>query len=118
MQSLVGLTQLFECCFEKCLILVSLAGTQGCQSIQAHIDAYCCLPALWQCIGNFHLDGHKPPVRRFRDPSARHLAGEAEILCHIDPAELGNPDPMITQFELIICKIEAWFASLLAFEAR
>src|SRR5215472_675036 len=118
MQSLVSLPQLGECRFEKCLVLVSLAGTQGCQSVQAHIDAYGGLPFFWQCIRNCYLDGHKPPVRCFRDPSACQLACEAQILCHIHPAELGDPDSVITQFELIIGKIEARFASLLAFEAR
>src|SRR5215472_2878950 len=130
MQSLVSLPQLGECRFEKCLVLVSLAGTQGCQSVQAHIDAYGGLPFFWQGIRNCYLDGHKPPVRCFRDPSACHLADEAQILCHIHPAELGYPDPVITQFELIIGKIEARFASLfpeappaprgtyVAFEAR
>ena len=59
----------------------------------------------------------QPPVRRFRDPGPRHAAFETQILCHVDPAQLGNPDAMITQLELIIGEIEAGFASLLAFEA-
>ena len=117
MQSLVGLTQLFECRFEKCLVLVSLARTEACQSAEAHIDADCCWHFPWQCIRHFHLDGHTPPVRRFRDPGPRHAAGETQILCHVDPAQLGNPDAMITQLELIIGEIEAGFAALLAFEA-
>ena len=68
-------------------------------------------------IRNFDRETHKPPVRRFGDPSACHLAFEAQILRHIDPSELGDPDAMITQLALIIGKIETRFASLFAFEA-
>ena len=67
-------------------------------------------------IRKFHLDGHTPPIRCLGDARACHLAFEAQVLCHIHPAELGNPDAMIPQFELVIGKIEARLASLLAFE--
>src|SRR5215469_4764739 len=118
MEAFVSLTQLFECCFEEGLVLVSLSSTQRCQPIQPHIDAYCRLPFLWAGIWNFNRKAHKPPIRRFRDPCACHLAFETQILRHVDPSELGYPKAMIAQLELIVREIEAGFASLFAFEAR
>src|SRR5690242_15550234 len=116
MQSLVGLPQLFECCFEEGLVLVSLSSTQRCQPIQPNIDADCCWPFRWECLWKFHGEAHKPPIRCFRDPCACHLAFETQILRHVDPAELGYPKAMIAQVELIVREIEAGFASLFAFE--
>jgi len=64
----------------------------------------------------FHLNGDKPPIRCFGDPCPCHLASEPEILGHIHPAELGDPDAVITEFKLIVGEIEAWLASLFALE--
>ncbi|GER86346.1 hypothetical protein KDW_05080 [Dictyobacter vulcani] len=41
---------------------------------------------------------------------------EAQILSHIDPSKLWDPDAMIAQFHLIIRKIKAGFAAFFAFE--
>ena len=118
MQSLVGLAQLFERSREELLVLKSLTSAQRCQAVQAHIDANCSFPILCEFIWNFNCETHKPPVSRFRDPCACHLPFEAKILRQIDPSELGNPDAMIAQLELIVGEIEAGFASLLPLEAR
>src|SRR5712691_4494336 len=116
MQSLVGLTQLLERRFEECLVLVSLAGAQGCQSVQANINTYCCFSGVCSSIRDFDGNTDEPPICRARHTCSCHLAFEAQVLCHIHPAELGNPDAMIAQLELIVGKVKACFASLLAFE--
>ena len=117
MQSLVGLAQLLERSREELLILKSLTSAQRCQAVQAHIDANCSFPFPCEFLWNFNRETHKPPVRRFRDPCACHLPFEAKILRQIDPSELGNPDAMIAQLELIVGKVEARFAVLLALKA-
>src|SRR2546421_4402970 len=117
MQSFVRLTQFLEGGFEEGLVLDSLSRTQGGQSVQSHIDAASFGFVHPNRIRDFDLDGHKPPVRRFGDPCAHHLAFETQILCHVDPSQLGYPDAMIAQLTLIIGEIEARFTSLLAFKA-
>jgi hypothetical protein len=104
METLVGLTQFFECRFEEGLVLDSLAGTQGCQPVQAHINADSGWSLHWDDIRDFYLDGYKPPVRRFGDACTCYLAGEAQIFCHIHPSQFGDPDAMIAQLALIVGK--------------
>src|SRR6266699_4909265 len=116
MQAFIGLTQLAQSRFEKCLVLVFLSGTQGCQSVQTHIDANGSLLSFSKGIWEFNGETHKPPVRRFRDSCACHLAFEAQVLRHIHPSEFGDPDAMIPKLDLIIGKVETGLASLLAFE--
>src|SRR5258706_15051552 len=119
MEAFVGPTQLFERRFEEGLVLVFLACAQGCQSVEAHIDAYGVRTwvrwirwCLWKC------DGHacKPPIGGFGDPCACHLPVEAKVLRHIHPSKFGYPDTMITQLELIIGKIERGARAFFAFE--
>ena len=59
---------------------------------------------------------HQSAVFVIRAPVT--LPCETQILRHVDPAELGNPDAMITELKLIVGEIEARFASLFALEAR
>ena len=59
---------------------------------------------------------HQSAVLVIRAPAT--LPFEAEIFCHIHPSELGNPDAMITQFQLIVGQIKARLTSLLALETR
>jgi hypothetical protein len=116
MQPFLGLTQFLECLFEKCLVLVSLAGTQGCQAVQTHIDTNSGASFHGDYIRDLHLNGDKPPIRQFGDPCTRHLAVEAQVFGQIDPSEFRYPDTMISQLELIVRQVKAWFASFLAFE--
>src|ERR1700694_3829158 len=117
MQSFVGLTKFLEGGLEEGFVLDSLASTQGGQSVQSHIDAASFGFVHRNRIRDFDLDGHKPPVRRFGDPCAHYLALETQILCQVDPSQLGYPDAMIAQLQLIVGEIEACFTSLLAFKA-
>ena len=118
MQSFIGLTELFEGRFEEGLVLDSLSRTQGRQAVEAHIDANSSRFLHRNLIRDFDLDTHEPPIRYFGDPCPSDRALKSEILCHIDPAELGNPEAMISQRELIVGQIEAWFAALFALELR
>src|SRR2546423_14613126 len=117
MQSFVGQTKFLEAGSEEGLVLDSLSSTQGGQSVQSHIDADSGGFVHRTRIRDFDLDGHKPPVRRFGNPCAHHLAFETQILGHVDPSKLGYPDAMIAQLKLIVGEIEARFTSLLAFKA-
>jgi len=116
MQTFVGLTQLFERRSQECLVFVSLARTQGGKSVQANIDAHGGRSRALLFIWHLNRQGNKPPVSRFRNPCACHAAVEAQVLRHVDPAQLGNPDAMIPQFELVIGEVETGLAPLLAFE--
>src|SRR5258708_407060 len=109
MQPFVGLTQLGKSRFEECLVLVFLSCAQGCQSVEAHIDAYGVRTWVrWIRLRLWKFDGNacKPPIGGFGDPCACHLPVEAKVLRHIHPSKFGYPDTMITQLELIIGKIE------------
>src|SRR2546425_9968481 len=116
MQSLVSLAQLAQRRFEKCLVLVSLSGAQGCQSVQANIDADCGSSLVPLFIWQFKRDTHKPPISRFCHPCACHLAFEAQVLGHIHPSEFWGPEAMIPKLELIVGKIKTRFALLFAFK--
>src|SRR6266851_5979264 len=116
MQALVCPAQFLKGRFEESLVLDSLSRTHGGKPIQPHINAACCRFFHRDLVRHFDLDGDKPPIRCSRDPCACDFPFEAEILCHIDPTELGNPETMIAQLKLIVGEIEAWFAPLLALE--
>src|SRR6266849_9433039 len=118
MQTLVGLTQLQECRSEECLVFVSLAGTQGCQSVQANVYAYCWCSGIGRVIQHFYCKTDEPPICCSCHSCACDFALEAKVLRHIHPSEFGHPDAMIPKLELIIGKVKARFASLLAFELR
>src|SRR6266849_248467 len=118
MQTLVGLTQLQECRSEECLVFVSLAGTQGCQSVQANVYAYCWCSGIGRIIQHFYRKTDEPPICCSCHTCAFDFALEPKVLCHIHPSEFGYPDAMIPKLELIIGKVKACFAALLAFELR
>src|SRR5438034_8387974 len=118
MQSLIGLTQFQEGRFEKCLVLVSLRGAQGGEPVQAHVNTDRSRSFLRDFIWHFNRNGDEPPLSSSGDARARYLPCEAQIFCHIDPSELGNPRIMVFQLELIVSKVPARLASFLAFEAR
>ena len=119
MEAFVGLTQLVERRFEECLVLVFLSCTQGCQSVEADIDAYGVRTWVrWIRLRLWKFDGYacKPPIGGFGDPYACHLPLEAKGLRHIHPSKFGDPHTMITQLELIIGKIERGARAFFAFE--
>ena len=111
-----GLTKRLSCCFEEDLVLDFLARTQSCEPIQPDIDPNDCLRVLGKGIGQFDPYRDKPPVGGFGHAGPCHLAIEAQLLSHIHPSQLGYPDAMITQFELIVGEIEARLAALFALE--
>src|SRR6266700_3575044 len=109
MEAFVGLTQLAQRRFEECLVLVFLSCAQGCQPVEAHIDAYSVSKWMWWIgLRVFQVDGNacKPPIGGFGDPCPCYLPVEAKALRHIHPSKFGYPDTMITQLELNIGKIE------------
>jgi len=116
MQALIRSTQLLERCFEEGLVLDSLSRTQGHQAAEPHVDADCRWLLCRNGIRHFHLNGDKPPVGCFADACTGHLSREAKLLGQIHPAELGDPDAVITEFKLIIGEIEARLATLFALE--
>lgn len=100
------------------MVVVSLSGTQGCQSIQADIDADGCCSLIRWLLGNIDRDADEPPIGSFRHPCATGFPLEAQILGYINPSKCGDPDAMIAQFHLIIGRIKAGFAAFFAFEPR
>src|SRR5258708_24468292 len=118
MPALVSLTQFLERRFEEGLVLGSLSPPQGRQAIESDIDAHRRRSFHRDRIRQFDLNGDKPPLRCFGDPRPRYLTVKAELLGHIHPAELRDPDAVISEFKLIIGEIEARFAALLALELR
>src|SRR6266700_2944340 len=119
MEAFVGLTQLAQRRFEEGLVLVFLSGTQGCQSVEADIDAYGVRTWVrWIRLRLWKFDGYacKPPIGGFGDPYACHLPLEAKGLRHIHPSKFGDPHTMIPQLELIIGKIERGARAFFAFE--
>src|SRR6266446_2298170 len=119
MEAFVGLTQLTQRRFEEGLVLVFLSGAQGCQSVEAHIDAYggnMWVRCIWLRLWKFDGNACKPPIGDFGDTCACHLPVEAKVLCHIHPSQFGYPETMITQLELIIGKIERCARAFFAFE--
>src|SRR5579885_92854 len=118
MQAFIGPAQLFECSRQEFLVLKFLACAQGCEPVEAHIDAYRRRSFdLWLHIRHLNSDAGKPPIRRAADACAQDFAAKAQVLGHIDPAELGNPDAMIPKLEFIVLQAKRGFAALPAFEA-
>src|SRR5258708_34360721 len=109
MQSLVGLTQLFEGRFEEGLVLDSLSGAQGGQAVEANVYAYGCRALFRLLIWHFDHDAHKPPLAGLCNACTGDLPLEAQGLRQIDPSELGNPKAMIAKLELIVCKVKGRF---------
>jgi len=59
-----------------------------------------------------------PPISCFGDARTCDFPCEAQFFRQIDPSEFGDPELQITKLELIIRKVKARLASLLAFEFR
>src|SRR5258708_5037577 len=119
MEAFVGLTQLAQRRFEACLVLVFLSWAQGCQSFEAHMDAYSVRTWVrWLGLRVFEFDGNacKPPIGVFGDACPCYIPVEAKALRHIHPSKFGYPDTMITRLELIIGKIERGARAFFAFE--
>ncbi|EFH88666.1 hypothetical protein Krac_10149 [Ktedonobacter racemifer DSM 44963] len=118
MQAFVGLAQLLERGFEKGLVLDLLSRTQGRQAVQSDIDAHRCRFLHRYLLREFDLDAHEPPICCSGDACTENFSLKAEILGHIDPSELWNPEAMISDLELVVGEIEARLAAFLALELR
>src|SRR5258708_20051609 len=105
MQSLVGLTQLFEGRFEEGLVLDSLSGAQGGQAVEANVYAYGCRALFRLLIWHFDHDAHKPPLAGLCNACTGDLPLEAQGLPQIAPPHLRNPKPMIPKLKFIFCKL-------------
>src|SRR5258708_19556257 len=94
MQPFVGLTQLGKSRFEECLVLVFLSCAQGCQSVEAHIDAYSVSTWVrWIGLRVFQFDGNacKPPIVGFCDSLPCYLPLHQKVLRHFPPSKLRLP---------------------------
>src|SRR2546421_10511218 len=103
MEAFVGLTQLAQRRFEEGLVLVFLSGTQGCQSVEADIDAYGVRAWVrWIRLRLWKLDGYacKPPIGGFGGPVAWPLSLQPEGGRHIHPSQFRDPHTEVTHPEL------------------
>src|SRR2546427_12212990 len=103
MEAFVGLTQLAQRRFEEGLVLVFLSGTQGCQSVEADIDAYGVRTWVrWIRLCLWKFDGYacKPPIGGFGGPHAWHPSPEAKGRPPIHPTQFAEPPTMMTQLEV------------------
>src|SRR5258708_35372190 len=98
MEAFVGLTQLTQRRFEECLVLVFLSCAQGCQSVEAHINAYGVSTWVWWIgLRVFQFDGNacKPPIGGFCGPCACFLPPLREALRPFYPSNIWDPGQMI-----------------------
>jgi hypothetical protein len=119
MQALIRLTQFLERGFEKGLVLDFLSRAAA-VARRVRPTSIPIAAGLFSAMGSgtSSLVGHKPPIRRLRNPRPHDLAVEAQFLRHIHPPEFGDPDAMIPQLELIVGQIKAGLTALFAFEFR
>src|SRR5260370_24213387 len=118
MEAFVGLTQLTQRRFEECLVLVFLSCAQGCQSVEAHINAYGVSTWVWWIgLRVFQFDGNacKPPIGGFGEPNACYLPVEAKALRPIYPSKFWYSDTVNTQLEFIIGNKERDAEAVFAF---
>src|SRR5258708_17544909 len=105
MQPFVGLTQLGKSRFEECLVLVFLSCAQGCQSVEAHIDAYGVRTWVrWIRLRLWKFDGNacKPPIGGFWYSFACHPSRVAKGLRHISPSKFCCLYTLINPLDLIL----------------
>ena len=95
MQPFIRLMQRLPRRFEEGLVLEFLTGTQGCQAVEANIDADCSVTFCWAFIGHFHCNTDEPPIGGSGDACSCDFPHKAQLLRHVDPAEFGNPHPVI-----------------------
>ena len=88
------------------MVFVFLSRTQGCQPIQADIDANGGFPLHRRGIRDLHLNGNEPPIAGFGDTRPGDFPFETKILGQIDPSKFRYPDCVILEFHLIIGQIK------------
>lgn len=62
------------------------------------------------------MDRHKPSISGFRDTGTQDFATKTQLLCHVDPSQFWDIDPVNAYCELVIGKVKGQARVLFALE--